>query len=462
MKPILCDLSRLAVSGPAVPQISRLSRPLSALKSRLDRGSNPIGALFLANAADEPGASAEILGLVNGLEFDDEGWALIPFGESHHSGRPARLDVANAADVALAEKAKRGVIQRFTREDAEKIALDARSVWGRIKRAIVGLPIFKGHPDAPNYAARFPDKAERGGVGDMQVTDRGLRFRPVLNRQGETDVESGWSDFSPYWVTRLVGDRDGVPIVAPYRLKSIGLVPRGNIPGLSLVNAAGELLSDETENKTMNKDLIRLLAAMGITLAPDAKDDAAGAAVDQALPKFAAANAAELELPTVKASLTRLETEKATLATEKLELANARTVAEGKATAAEAKFIAERKARAGEVVDAAITAGRVQAAKRDAQILELVNSADFDQAANAVLAQAQRIKTRSAVGDLKKDSAAVQTRQETVLELVNTAMEEADIKALPAEERYDAAFKRVEKKNPSLFSAMQAPGSAES
>ncbi len=461
MSPFLCLIRVLTPFPIAQRDSARPSGPLKPVKRHVAAGQNPIGSLYLANEGEVPPASTEILGLINALELDADGWALIPYGESKHSGREARteLELTNAADRALADRAKNGVIQRFTREDAEQIVASRRGLWARIKHAIVGLPIFKGHPDAPNYAKRFPDKGERGGVGDMEVTDRGLRFRPVLNEKGASDVDAGWSDFSPYWVTRQVAERDGVPIVAPFRLKSIGLVPNGNIPGLSLVNGR-ELLSDapSDESKTMNPYLIRLLAAMGVTLAPDAKDDAAKSAVDQALPKFEAANAAATELPTVKAALKTAETKVTALEGEKLELVNVKTTLEGKVTAAETKFTAERKARAGEVVDAAITAGRLQAAKRDTQLLELVNAADFDTAANAVLAREQRLKTKSGLGELKQKSAEVQSRQETVLELVNAAMEETDIKALPAEERYDAAFKRVEKKNPSLFAQMEAPG----
>lgn len=419
---------------------------------------NRIGTLALVNEAEPTSGAAEILGLVNELEFDDEGWALIPYGESRHSGKPAKLDLSNAADVALAERAKKGVIQRFAREDAERIVAEAKSIWGRIKRAVVGLPIFKGHPDAPAYAKRFPDKVERGGISDMQVTDRGLRLRPVLNRQGETDVESGWSDYSPYWITRPVGERDGIPIVAPFRLKSIGLVPRGNIDGLSLVNSAHELLSDEDreQNPTMNKHLIRLLAAMGITLAPDAKDDAAGAAVDQALPKFAAANAAAEELPAVKAKLGPLETKVAALEGEKLALVNEKTDMSGKVAAAETKATTARQAFAKFVVASAIAEGRVQAAKQADEELALVNSADLPAAAEALAKREKRFKTESNLGDLKRRSAEAKSLQDQQLELVNSAMEEPDIKALPADDRYDAAWKRAEKKNPALFKPQTA------
>lgn len=413
-------------------------------------GFQPSGRIALVNSADEKPGSAEILGLVNELEFDDEGWAIIPYGESKHSGKPARLDLSNAADVALAEAASKGVIQRFTREDAEAIVASAKSIWGRIKRAVVGLPIFKGHPDAPNYAKRFPDKRDRGGIGDMQVTDRGLRFRPVLNQLGEADVDSGWSEFSPYWITRRVGERDGLPIVAPYTLKSIGLVPRGNITGLSLVNASRELLSDEPESDTMNEELIRLLAAMGITLAADANKDATKAGVDQALGKFAAANAAVSEVATLKPKVTTLEGEKLALANEKTDLA-------GKLTAAETKAKSDRAAFAKYVVLSAIADGRIQAAKQADEELALVNSADITVAATEVSKRQKRFKTESAVGDLKQRSAEQKSNQEQALALVNVAMEEADIKALPAEDRYDAAFSRVRQKNPALF---ESPASA--
>ncbi|ACB76695.1 hypothetical protein [Opitutus terrae] len=451
MKPFLSLIRVLPILAYGFSNFAARIASLKRLKGCPEAGLIPAGDLDLANEAEPPAGSAEILGLCNELEFDDDGWALIPYGESRHSGKPAKLDLSNAADVALAERAKKGVIQRFAREDAERIVAEAKSLWGRIKRAVVGLPIFKGHPDAPNYAKRFPDKRERGGIGDMQVTDRGLRFRPVINQLGETDIESGWSEFSPYWVTRPVGERDGTPIVAPFRLKSIGLVPRGNIHGLSLVNAGREILSDDSENPTMNKHLIRLLAAMGFTLAPDATDDAAGAVVDQALPKFNAANAAATELPTVKSQVTALNSQLSALASEKLELANTKADLTGKLAAAETKATAARKAFASHVIASAIVAGRVQAAKKDEEELALVNSADIAAAAVEVDKREARFKTASGLGALKQRSAEAQSRQQTQLELVNAAMEETDIKALPPEDRYDAAWARAQKKNPAAF-----------
>jgi hypothetical protein len=114
----------------------------------------------------------------NGAALGTDGWALIPFGDTRHSGREGRGDVASAR-VNAGEK-ERPLIQRFDRAAALAILNDFKAAWGSFKRAVVGLPIFKGHPDASRFEQQYPDKTPRGTIADMEVTDQGLRIRPVL------------------------------------------------------------------------------------------------------------------------------------------------------------------------------------------------------------------------------------------------------------------------------------------
>lgn len=425
----------------------------------------PRRTLHLVNSA-EP-THKQMLGLANSLELDDDGWALIPFGDTLHSGRDARAEaqLTNAADSELVEKARKGVIQRFTRERAEKIVADFKSISGRIKRAIVGLNIFKGHPDAPAYAHIFKDKVPRGTISDMEVSDRGLRIKPVLNPQGATDVDAGWNQHSPNWMTEYVSDdpATGKPIVEAFKFISLGLVPKGNMPGLSLVNSGGELIPDAgSPSATMNKYLLALLTAMGIPVPADADETAQSSAVEKAKGIFAAANAAVAERDTLKTEKATLTTEKTKLEGEKLQLANSATALTTERDTAKTQLTTERKERALLLVNAAIVEGRLPAAEKDARILVLVNAADFTAEAATLAAQKKQLKTESALSGLSAQGRDVQDRQGKVLNLVNTAMETPEIKALPLEQRYDAAFTKVkgDQANAGLFAAMKQPGKA--
>lgn len=422
--------------------------------------------LYLVNSPDQP-AQANILGLANTLELDEEGWAIIPYGDSRHSGRDARAEaqLTNAADRELVEKARNGVIQRFTRGRAEQMVRDFKSLAGRFKRAIVGTNIYKGHPDAQAYAHIFRDKIPRGAIADMEAGEHGLRLKPVLTDQGAADVEGGWNQHSPNWLTEYVGDDPvtGLPVVEPFLFKSLGLVPKGNIPGLSLVNAGGELVpAADPTNPPMNKYLLELLKLMGIKIAADADDTAQASAVESAKGLFAAANAAVTELTTVKEAKAGLETQLNALKGEKLQLANSAAALTTEREGLKTQLAAERKERSLLLVNAAIVEGRLPAAERDARVLVLCNAADFTVAATDLAQLNKQLKTTSGLGELSQQGRNVQDRQAKVLSLVNAALASPEIQALPLEQRYDTAFTKVQKDpaNAGLFAAMKKPGAA--
>ena len=396
----------------------------------------------------------QYLGATNSLDLDADGWALIPFGDVKHSGRDARSgtrDLVNAKDPSK----PKGIIQRFDRAAAEEIVADFKAGWGRLKRAVTGLPLFKGHPDAPRFSAMYPDKEERGMIADMEVANEGLRWRPVLNARGERDVGSGYSEYSPYWLLEQVGEENGMKILSPFALKSIGLVTKGNIPGLSLVNAAED---DDLASMNHKNHIIKLLAAMGKPVAADATDEAIGQAVEEACPTIAAANAAEVQLPALKteketlaAKLTTTEAAKSALEGEKIALVNAKETAEGEVKNLRAQLAAERKERAVLLANAAITDGRLTAADRDATVTALCNAADFAAEAAKLASKTKVVSTASTTADLGKQrdkrGSAV-----TVHELVNARMKEKG-------ESYDTAYASVQNdpKHAELFQGMKGP-----
>lgn len=377
------------------------------------------------------------LGLANALTIDAEGWAIIPYGDSHHNAADGRA----AANDPVPENLRRGVIQRFDRAAAETIVADFRSLWGRVKRALVGLPVYRGHPDAPRFANLFPDRAPRGTIAEMRVTDEGLQLRPVLTETGAAEVEGGLGEFSPYWDLTLVegADPSGLPVYRPTRLHSIGLVRRGNIPGLSLTN----------DSPAMKQLLLRLLAALGIEVPADAADDAFGPHVERALEKLnaatqaaeqtkTAANASAQSLAEAKARITALESEKGTLAA-----AN---------TQAQAALRSEREARAALVVDRAIAEGRVAPAERAARCTTLANAADFGAEAAALQKLPAGLRTRTALADLGPSGRDQQDRQQRLIALVNARMGEGAAS-------YDEAWAAVTASDAgkAILAAMKAP-----
>lgn len=421
----------------------RQTTPLALLSAKLAAAGHEVATVLpMANSAAEP---APLFGTANAIALGEDGWALIPYGDTTHNG--ANAERANG----LAEvKGKPGVIQRFTPERAQAMANAFHSLRGKIKRAVVGMDIYKGHPDCAAFANLFPDKSPRGAIADMQARPEGLAFKPVLNERGVADVEDGWDHFSPFWFGECTGEEHGIKIYEPVRLKSIGLVGgagsgriRGNIPGLSLVNA-------DPLSATMKKELIQLLALLGITVPPETAETPEAFApfladaktkVEGMKPK-ADLDKAEGELAAANARIATLQGEHATA------LVNAK--AEG-----ENALKAFRTGAAGVVVTAAIAAGRIPAAERETQLTALANASDFAAAATALAAKPAKLPTGSRLGDLGASGKEQAGRQEQLLGLVNAEMEKNG-------GDYEKAFTTVEASaaGKAILSAMKRPEAA--
>jgi len=325
--------------------------------------------------------------LANLAEDLVDGWALIArYGDHPHPGPPG---------------AGTPMLQRFTRADAETLVANFNAGANRIRRAVVGIPIYDGHPDADGFEALFPDTRPHGTFAELAARDDGLYGRPVLTSTGGRLVEDGKDRLSPLWQCEATGEmRDGRRIVRPTRLRSVGLVARGNIPGPSLLNAAlpspGPAGPGFPPN--MKTKLIELLGLLGVAAAADADDAALGNAVDQGL----------------------------TAATQhQTNLANTRTA-----------LAAERRERATLVVNAAWAAGRLPATERDATIVALCNAGDFAAEAARLAARPKLLKTESAADGLGRQRGTDAPKAQRVLDLVNARM-------AAGKESYEAAYAAV-------------------
>lgn len=371
---------------------------------------------------------------------DDQGWTLIPYGMWPH------------------EKG----LQNFQRAQAEDIVTAFQSTWARLKRAVVGLPVFKGHPDVPGLENIFPDKTEYGQVADMEVRERGLAIKQVLSSEGAKLVRQGLKFISPFWDARPTGTRSGVIEWSPFKIFSVGLVSKPNIPNLSLANNATDF---------MNKaDLIALFK-----LPADATDEQVTNAVKQSALANAALANAETEKGTLTAKVTSLETQVATLTTEK-------TAADTAKTTAETGLANERKARIVGCVTDGIKTGRIAPADRplwegrlttnfDTESVTLANmgatiktSFTTEQAALAALNERLATMTESEKseyvrkqlglsndGGMDVDGMDNSARVKAISALMDAEKNTPECQALPPGKRHDRAFKNVQSAHPKLF-----------
>lgn len=299
----------------------------------------------LANSA----ASIFVFGLPNSVDaaIDERGWTELPFGMWAHS---------------------KG-FQRFGQKEAESIVDAFRSVCGKLKRALVGAPVFRGHPDNPELANQYPDKTEYGQVCDMEVSDTGLRIKHVLSNAGSSLVTKlGLDRISPNWLVSDTGEtKEGRPVYAPFAIKSVGLVKKPNIPNLSLYN--------EAETHPMKDKLLAILA-----LANTATDDEIVAAVTA----FSKRPKPE-ELDTAKNNLV--------IANARVESLETQVASEKKRADDGAKALAnERTVAVKGELDTAIRTGRIAAADRPTW--EKIMANDFEAGRKVLAAVPAKIKVK--------------------------------------------------------------------
>lgn len=327
-------------------------------------------------------------GLVNELAVDQaDGWALIPYGEWPH-------------DQGL---------QRFGKAEAEEMVGYFKNPWNRIKRALVGMPIFKGHPDLPALANQYPDKTVYGQIFDMEARDAGLALRLVLSEEGAALVnEKGLTKFSPHWLAKTLGIEAGRTVFGPVFMKSIGLTDRPNIAVTSLVNSApGGAAENQPQSHPMNKLIIALLAALGRPLANEATETQISEALTAAVPVATAllqrpeATALANEQTARTTAESRLSELTTALANERTALANA------------------IEAHANTLVNHAVVAGRITEADKPIWLGRLKR--DFASESTALANCQPVVKTKAKteqLGNRKPASAA----GDEFTALVNEAM----------------------------------------
>lgn len=143
-------------------------------------------------------------------------------------------------------------IQRLDEAAARTMIRHFRGLWEKLKRAVVGCPLYLGHPDCGTQGETLTRDAVYGTVKDLVlITDDdkhigGLYAELVLTEGGLRLVQAGIRWLSPHWQVEEVGITEtGVPIYRPVKLLSIGLTTRPNLPGQTL-DSDNEQISMET------------------------------------------------------------------------------------------------------------------------------------------------------------------------------------------------------------------------
>jgi hypothetical protein len=326
--------------------------------------------------------------LSNEAALDDDGWALIaPFGE-HPKTRVVKKNGAVEREH---------FIQVLDHQSADQLLSRENSLFRRIRRAVVGIPVYKGHPDlgdySPEIAGGNAKKEIIGAIDKVRKTERGLEAHFVLTPAGADAVERHGCKYpSALWYVQPVGRRGGAVLARPFKLLSAGLTAHPNISGVESLANARHAEPTQEPNTTKESDMKLIagwLLANGATLAhPDSPAESEVLAALQQIHAAASGDATALgnenstltgENANLKALLANSQSASAALETETIAL--------------KTQAAAERKGRAAAVVDLAIARGKLAVSERPGRLQVLENTAEFDRDAAALLDSATRFKT---------------------------------------------------------------------
>lgn len=370
--------------------------------SWLRRFSNRRGLTYLANKSED---RSELTELVSGavmtplsneaLGSKAGSWIEIaPYGKHRHSAG----------------------MQVFDRNDATAMVQDfansRRFKW-------LGLPWYIGHPDHPQHKDRYKDGAAYGRIKELRAGVTGLEARLKLGSKGMSIVnEEVYDGHSPNWGCI----RDASGNYRPRTLLSVGWTNEANIDVKPIMPGFANEKNHSNNTTIMDIQHVKeTLLASGL-VKPGATEEEVKAAVTHLANEFPGLKTEAAKAADLQVKLTAAETKAGELTTN---LAN------------------ERLARAGMVVDVAITEGRLETGKKDDAIEMLANEADFEKASQAMLAVEPKFKTKSKTGDLGGRSTEAADKGQQITALAN----EGVAKGLS----WDAAYNAVQVSHPELF-----------
>ena len=277
--------------------------------------------------------------IANSFEFDPAKPLAIPYGRYPHK-KSGIAQIVDAHTLA-------GVQSRLANEKAA---------------GSPGIPIYHGHPDVPELASRYPDKAAHGWIVAADP-DPALPGFACSVEWIDAPAAGEFIYFSPYFFgTDLSGSSTLID-----DMQSVGLTNRPNSTRFRLPNEAGDEEHPNPNNeRTAMKKLLMLLS-----LPETATEDEAAAALQALIDE--------------KTALTR-----------KVEEGAAEVSAANSAKDTAVKGLAnEREARIGLLLDCGIRDGKVTPATKPVWGDRLRR--DFANESEALAKECAALKTRSAL-----------------------------------------------------------------
>ncbi len=348
-------------------------------------------------------------------------------------------------------------LQVFDRPAAQAIHTAFNAKVSRLATLFRGEPLYVGHPDQPEWAAKNPGvrTAAVGRIRETKVDDAGLHLRFAYNEDGKRLVGGdapAYESFSPVWGMEPI-TYQGRKAYRPVELYSAGLTNHPNIPGTII--GLNEQLSAEkfpviTTNPTMKTNIIALLAALGITRAADASDEQLVTGINEALAPAKAGASAVAELATAKPALVTATNELALLKPKLTAAEGSVTTAVNEAAELRKSLAAERAARAGVVLTVAVNEGRITAAQKPEWLGKFTAAgADFGVVETDLRKLKVAVNTHSKTGDLgsRRGDPASKSRITAINEAV------AAHKLKTGQQDHVTAYNAVREAQPALFAA---------
>ncbi len=131
--------------------------------------------------------------------------------------------------------------QCFHYASAIKLVNEFNSLWKRFLRGFKGLPIYKGHPDVPEFRKykEHKDSFVYGRILELEAREEALWAKIKWEKKALKYLNfSKYAYFSPYWVLKIQEGNRYTPIC----LISVGLTDQPNIPGPSITNQRFDFL----------------------------------------------------------------------------------------------------------------------------------------------------------------------------------------------------------------------------
>ncbi|MDE6432079.1 MAG: hypothetical protein K2L13_01655 [Opitutales bacterium] len=116
-------------------------------------------------------------------------------------------------------------LQVVDRDSAESMVKYFHSLRGRLMRRFLGLPIYVGHPDDPNYLDST-DRTIYGRIENLKIEDDALWMLSRWTSIGKKIFGEKFLKYlSPRWMMKKLSDK----IFSPVRLLSVGMTNHPNV-----------------------------------------------------------------------------------------------------------------------------------------------------------------------------------------------------------------------------------------